>query len=80
MSFVLALAKELLKFFYGALKPPPPPHPPVGLALTLLALGFFGCCRTGGSVSTPLHNSFVFKVRLLKFYTEIRWDKMNILR
>ena len=28
----------------------------------------------------PLHNSFVFKVRLLKFSTELLWDKMNILR
>ena len=48
--------------------------------LTLLAPGFFGWCRTGGVFSTPLHNSFLFKVRLLKFCTELLWDKMNILR
>ena len=48
--------------------------------LTLLALGFFGWCSTGGVFPTPLHNSFVFKVRLLKFCTELLWDRMNILR
>ena len=50
--------------------------------LTLLAPGFFGWCRTGGGgVFHPLlRNSFVFKVRLLKFCTELLWDKMNILR
>ena len=50
--------------------------------LTLLALGFFGWCSTGGGggvKNTPLHNSFAFKVRLLKFCTELLWDKMNIL-
>ena len=39
--------------------------------LFLLAPGFF---------HPPLHNSFVFEVRLLKFCTELLWDKMNILR
>ena len=34
----------------------------------------------GGVFSTPFHNSFVFKVRLLKFCTEILSDKMNNLR
>ena len=30
--------------------------------------------------STSLHNSFVFKVRLLKFCTELLWDRMNNFR
>ena len=52
-----------------------------GPRLTLLAPGFFGWCSTGGGVfSTPLHNSFVFKVRLVKFCTDLLWNKMNILR
>ena len=47
--------------------------------LTLLALGFFGWCSTGrgGGFPPPLQNSFVFKVRLLKFWL---WDKINILQ
>ena len=50
--------------------------------LILLAPGFLaGVAPGGGGVfSIPLHNSFVFKVRLLKFFTELLWDKMNILR
>ena len=36
--------------------------------LTLLAPGLFGWCSTGGCFPPPpLHNSFVFKVRRLKF-------------
>ena len=46
--------------------------------LTLLAPGFFGWCSV--FQPPPLHNAFVFKVRLLKFCTELLWDKMNILR
>ena len=34
----------------------------------------------GGVENTPFHNSFVFKVRLLKFCTEILSDRMNNLR
>ena len=48
--------------------------------LTLLALGFFGWCSTGGAFHLPLHNSFVFNVRLLKFCTGLLWDKINILQ
>ena len=49
--------------------------------LTILAPGFFGWCSTrGGGVFHPLYNSFVFKARLLKFCTELLWDKMNIWR
>ena len=51
------------------------------IALTLYAQGFFvGVAPEGGQVSIPLHNSFVYKVRLPKFCTELIWDKMNILR
>ena len=50
-------------------------------AFNPISTGLLDWCRTGGGVfSTPLHNSFVFKVRLLKFCTELLWDKMNILR
>ena len=50
-------------------------------SLTLLAPGFFGWCSTlVFSTPPPLHNSFVFKVRQLKFCSELLWDKMNILR
>ena len=49
--------------------------------LTLLAPGFLAVVAPGvGVFSTPFHNSFVFKVRLLKFCTELLWDKVNILR
>ena len=34
----------------------------------------------GGCFPPPFHNSFVFKVRLLKFCTEIPSDRMNNLR
>ena len=48
-----------------------------------LAPSFFGWCRTGGGggvFSTPLHNSFVFKVKVLEFCKELLWDRMKILR
>ena len=42
---------------------------------------FLAGVAPGGVVfSTPLHNSLVFKVKLLKVCTELLWDKMNILR
>ena len=34
----------------------------------------------GGGVFHPLPTSFAFKVRIIKFCTELRWDKMNILQ
>ena len=34
-------------------------------------IGFLSRCSTGGGVFHPLHNSFVFEVRLLKFCTEL---------
>ena len=46
-----------------------------GLFCLVVALG-----GGGGVFSTPFHNSFVFKVRLLKFCTEILSDTMNNLR
>ena len=46
-----------------------------GLFCLIVALG-----GGGGVFSTPFHNSFVFKVRLLKFCTEILSDRMNNLR
>ena len=51
------------------------------MTLTLQAPGILaGVAPGGGGVfSTSLHNSFVFKVKLLKFSTELLWDKMNIL-
>ena len=36
--------------------------------------------RGGGCFQPALPNFFVFKVRLVKFYTELLLDKMNILR
>ena len=49
--------------------------------LTLFIPGYFGWCSTkgGGFTSTPF-NSFVFKVRGLKFCTELLWGRINILR
>ena len=44
-----------------------------GLFCLVVALG-------GGCFPPPFHNSFVFKVRLLKFCTEILSDRMNNLR
>ena len=44
-----------------------------GLFCLVVALG-------GGVFSTPFRNSFVFKVRLLKFCTELLSDRMNNLR
>ena len=53
---------------------------PLSFFLNPISTGPF--CSTGGrGVFHPLfHNSFVFKVRLLKICTELLWDKMNILR
>ena len=56
--------------------------------LTLFGPGFLykhravlaGVAPGEGCFIHPLHNSFVFKVRLLKLYTELLSDKMNILR
>ena len=52
------------------------------LRVTLFIPGFFGRCSTGGGgggfLSTPV-NSFVFKVRHLKFCKELLWDQINIL-
>ena len=45
-----------------------------GLFCLVVALGGGGC------FPPPFHNSFVFKVRLLKFCTEILSDRMNNLR
>ena len=45
-----------------------------GLFCLVVALGGGGC------FPPPFHNSFVFKVRLLKFGTEILSDRMNNLR
>ena len=44
-----------------------------GLFCLVVALG-------EGCFPPPFHNSFVFKVRLLKFCTEILSDRMNNLR
>ena len=45
-----------------------------GLFCLVVALGGWGC------FPPPFHNSFVFKVRLLKFCMEILSDRMNNLR
>ena len=44
-----------------------------GLFCLVVALG-------GGCFPPPFHNSFVFKVRLLKFCTELLSDRMNNLQ
>ena len=54
--------------------------PVISARLTLLAPGFMAGVAPGEGVFHPPYNSFVFKVRLLKFCTELLWDKMNILR
>ena len=50
--------------------------------LTLLIPGFFGWCSTGGGRCFPPtpFNSFVFKVRRLKFCVELVWGRTNVLR
>ena len=48
--------------------------------LASCTLCFFGWRSTDGVFSTPLPNSFIFEIRLLKFCTELLRDKMNILR
>ena len=56
------------------------------LRVTLFIPGFFGWCSMGGGggggegcfLPTPF-NSFVFKVRHLKFCKELLWDQINIL-
>ena len=51
--------------------------------LTLKHWAFLSRCSTGGGggcFPPPFHNSFVFKVRLVKFCTEILSDRMNNLR
>ena len=45
--------------------------------LTLFIPGFFGWCSTGSFPPTPC-NSFVFKVRRLKFCTELLWGRVRI--
>ena len=50
-------------------------HISTGLFCLVVALG-----GGGGCFPPPFHNSFVFKVRLLKFCTEILSDRMNNLR
>ena len=49
--------------------------------LTLFIPGFFGWCSTRGRECFPPTpcNSFVFKVRRLRFCTELLWSKINIL-
>ena len=52
--------------------------------LTLFIPDFFGWCSTwgggGGGVPPTPCDSFVFKNRQLKFYTQLLWGRINILR
>ena len=49
--------------------------------LNPICTGLFGWCSIGGGGCFPaLPNSFVFKVTLLTFYTELHWSKMNIVQ